>query len=103
MTDIEIIRACAKAMGLDYDYNDTEACAYAPLTDDAQMVALVKQFDLSLAKTLDGKWLVQNYPATERSPLREYPHGVFIANDADLNRAVCTCIAQMWLAKKGSV
>ena len=98
MTDLEITRLCAEAMG------DGEPIArawprdggmptcyvlighdetYDPLHDDAQAMALVKKFGLTVSKDPDG-----NYHAMGQ--ICEWP-----CNSTDLNRAICECVAKM--------
>lgn len=102
MTDLEMTRLCAEAMG------DGEAIArpwprdggtptcyvligrdetYDPFHDDAQMVALVKKFNLGLNPpdpgTGDNEWMI----------------GYECARNIDLNRAVVECVAKTQAAK----
>ena len=106
MTDLEITRACAEARGYDEfsEYVDAEGRAliylerdagigtrvYDPLHDDAQMAGLVKEFDLNLWKDkATQKWW--SLAGDEKGSM---------GSGYILNRAVCTCVAQMWLAKQ---
>jgi len=89
MDDLEITRRCAEAMGgiatelPDFpgmwlvERNDF---AYAPLHDDAQAMALVKRFDVSVHMTEDGYWFVTYKESSSFS--------------TDLNRAICLAVAQ---------
>lgn len=96
MTDLEIIKACAEKMGIKVDgdhkvilvpeWNGVRYVAkeYDPLHDDAQAMALVKKLGLVVEPLYDaesGVW------------------GVFskttIAQNADLNRAICECAAKL--------
>ena len=87
MTDLEITRLCAEAMGYHY-MNDTGTPAmiltqeglYRPLHDDAQAMALVKKFNLHIGKW-DSGWAC------------EYRGQV--STNADLNRAICECVAKL--------
>jgi hypothetical protein len=98
VTDLEITILCAKAMGLDFDYDDTDVwfgtdpdstqCAYYPLKNDAQTMALVKKFVLVIRNTTVG-WYVE-------SVLDGIGDGV---RHNDLNRAICECVAKMQAAK----
>ena len=95
MTDLEITRLCAEAMGLPFDgeaMNGTAVWAhseprngheyiYTPLTKDAQAMALVKKCVLGLAWS--GYWSVY-----------EQGNGA-IGSHIDLNRAICECVAKM--------
>lgn len=95
MTDHEITRLCAEAMGLDFDYDDTDVWigtdadstqyAYHPLSDDAQAMALVKKFGLEIEHFLrPPHWTV--------TPASLAVDGVV---DSSLNRAICLCAAKM--------
>ena len=100
MTDLELTRLCAEAMGRDVKlregkyYGVTLVC-YDPLHDDAQAMALVKKFGLSCwwYLSVDGRkaewWRVDAAP----------PHDC-TARNADLNRAICETVAKMELARK---
>jgi hypothetical protein len=63
---------------------------YDPLHDDAQAMALVKKFGLSIAPELGqgrGLWRVNHW--------RDPP----LVLDTDLNRAIVECVAKMQKAK----
>ncbi len=110
MTDSEINRLCAVAMGwhtgplaskvVPYKVNDCAIIAgndrggesvYDPLHDDAQCFALVKKFRLRIAPMIlctskgNSKTWMAEY-CTD-SALYGYESG------ADLNRAICECVA----------
>lgn len=98
MTDLEIIRRCAEKMGIEwfgeYGESDTDTIfldiaregdvvEYNPLTDDAQCMALVKKFRITVSNQEGGKWgAFKN-------------HYDCWSENADLNRAVCECVARM--------
>ena len=86
MTDQEITRLCAQAMfdALEWEQRLFE---YAPLTDDAQAMQMVKQLKLYVAPDQNG-WDV--------GP--ENTDGKAVKNQ-NLNRAICECVAQMQAAK----
>ena len=105
MTDLEITRLCAEAMGYTicgaqepstvfYPHPNGSAviCVYNPLHDDAPAMALVKKFHLHIGKTLRtpddlrGKWIVSNTDKWVSEPT------------SDLNRAICECVAKMQAA-----
>lgn len=103
MTDGEIIRLCAEAMGWRWeDAKDQFGNSYLmvwrpsqtpwnPLHDDAQCMALVKKFWIGIfIEPEDGQWTVS------------VPDGECFSNP-NLNRAICECVAKMQLAKKGAV
>lgn len=103
MTDLEITRMCAKAMGLetvdvwghphirhskwyDRDTSDEHGAlkAYNPLTDDAQAMALVKRFGLNISYHY-GKNIVRvSDGLTIKTPYRD-----------NLNKAICECVVKM--------
>ncbi len=104
MNDLEITQACARAMG--YGEWDAERemfglpfdngspmkswMSYDPLHDDAQCFALVKQFELRLQEPEsqgDRRWRVTAWnPKT-------------VAQDTNLNRAICEVVAKLAGAK----
>jgi hypothetical protein len=81
MTDLEITKACAAKMGLSEE-QQAGFCEspYDPLHDDAQAMALVKKFYLTISRGLDG-W--STLGATG-----------WVSNK-DLNRAICECVAKI--------
>lgn len=102
MDDLELTRKCAEMMGLKYHTDEDPdvwhgaICtynagsnmwtdSYNPLINDAQCFALVKKFQLTIywIPDAEGGWSVRN----------EY--GKEYADNVDLNRAVCECVAQM--------
>ena len=110
MSDIEITRLCAKAMGYHsilsssypplvwFDTDSQAGFRYDPLHDDAQAMALVKKFSLQIHHhgfagsraslvTVSGKWLP--YGPEFRS----------VGKDDDgmnaENKAICECVAKM--------
>jgi hypothetical protein len=111
VTDLEITRLCAEAMGLSVrewrgpmDNQEPSLCTfhqinaetwmpqqrYDPLHDDAQTMALVKKFDLEIQHYhTDLGQVIKKYVA--------YPRVEVINND--LNRAICECVAKIQNAK----
>lgn len=91
MTDLEMTRLCAEAMGLQH-FVDHEGVwlrmevKYDPLHNDAQAMALVKKFRLVIDRTDDGRWMLPSVSPGD------------VVN-ADLNRAICECVAKMQAAK----
>lgn len=106
MTDIEITRLCAEAMGWKVrpssrkerfiaQINPDRSIAigegtstmgkYEPLHDDAQAMALLTRFRLSVAGSCQKSWLVTS--------------DNYACKNADLNRAICECVAKMQEAK----
>jgi len=101
MTDLEIVQLCARAMG----YSDVQRKGdhvmdergqtvehiYWPLTDGTQAMALVKRFGLTLDPAEDDP------PFTWRANVA--PNGDWenqiIVESADLNRAICECVAKL--------
>ena len=104
MNDLEITKLCAEAMGLSHrnlawsvadDIRDhcIEALTghgkwslYDPFHDDAQAMALVKKFILSISMHNDG-WTV--------SPQYEPSYSDNSVCNTNLNRAICLCVAKM--------
>ena len=106
MTDLEITKLCAEAMGWDvYEINpgvwrirvsdkqvmgltdDFCSTLHDPLHDDAQAMALVKKFNLEMMFAENAReWMVLlgNEAASENT---------------DLNRAICECVAKMQRTK----
>lgn len=102
MTDLEITRLCAEEMGitldedmlsdglLEYWGSEGSSRSYNPLHDDAQAMALVKKFLLSVG--FDGGWacVKNDGRGMLQSGAYHYP---------DLNRAICECVAKMQASK----
>lgn len=102
MTDLEITKLCAEAMGIKHGVDiclgpqlregeGFYGMVYQPLHDDAQAMELVKKFLLRIDRSrgIPEKWGVysnSNYSDT--------------VINADLNRAICECVAKMQQAKK---
>lgn len=96
MTDLEMTRLCAEAMGFDnlvysdgwpFTYREAfgsvaMADKYTPLTNDAQAMALVKKFRLFIDGSRESYWQVHCAP----------DYGSF---NSDLNRAIVECVAKM--------
>ena len=110
MTDLEMTRLCAEAMGLRYqtgydskaEYADSICLydsgsnlwhtVYDPLHDDAQAMALVKRFGLFLGKFSKGDyWCVETHARFEE---------LYHYRSDDLNRAIVNCVARMQKSKK---
>ena len=117
MTDLEMVKACAEAMGhphlhveenfmesrgqLFYMYHPIDAdrpqfSLYDPLHDDAQAMALVKRFGLILDPQHDGQDFASDpgWEVTHPSMPENY-----LSINPDLNRAIVGCVARMWKAK----
>jgi len=96
MDDLTATRLCAEAMGFDWKLMDSPDFPawisipenYLPLKDDAQAMALVKRFTLSIdAEIADGN----GYGVSNSAPGIYYEH-------TDLNRAIVYCVAKMQIA-----
>lgn len=95
MTDLEITRLCAEAMGLHqvdrYRFANVhgQEAEYTPLHDDAQAMALVKKFHPYIDGLLMDDWTVA------------FTNGAFSyeVRDKDLNRAICECCAKLQAGK----
>lgn len=94
MTDLEMTKLCAEAMGYSESraslvvlagqviVNDGVNSRFDPLHDDAQAMALVKRFPLECAQTVSDwadDWITDS--------------------DANLNRAIVECVAEMQAKK----
>ena len=102
MTDLEITKLCAEAVGVSvHEYQDGSLyhfgglCEggiedYDPLHDDAQAMALVKKFGLVCDPQQDGQDFADD-PGWEVWLLD--PETMSI--NPDLNRAICECVAKM--------
>lgn len=97
MTDLEMTKLCAEAMGLmslpeyavmpnGHIFNRATSTHYWPLTDDEQAMALVKRFHPHVCWITGDYWEVQN---------SDMNAACAIAHNPDLNRAVVECVAQM--------
>lgn len=97
MTDLEITRLCAEAMGCrnkqyrgPWDWEEDKK--YDPIHDKAQAMALVEKFNLCITPPTiraDGRWGASVYPE------------IWIASSpTNLNRAICGCVAKMQTAKR---
>ena len=102
MTDLEIMRLCAEAMDIPADIfedrggvlwigiidkrNPGNGGEYCPLTNDAQAMALLKKFIRVIVRANHGKG--------------DWQLNLNGAANADLNRAICECVAQMRRAGK---
>lgn len=96
MTDLEMLQACAVAIGhkiyhvTHVSVHTEEDGYYSPLENDAQAMALVKKIKLSVlsGECDDGDWMV-----TGGEKLG------YFGKDADLNRAIVTCVAKFQESK----
>jgi hypothetical protein len=111
MTDLEITRLCAEAMGFKEAAGDWGTgtvwfdpdtpviggyFTYAPLHNDVQAMALVKKIGVSI----EGPYKHDKVPSWQVDYLGENDRDQILSiRDADLNRAICTCVAIMQQAK----
>lgn len=96
MTDLEMTKLCAEAMGWNWKEHGSLFIssgtgpweAYDPLHDDAQAMALVKKFDLMVSPKLlqRPRWFVSD------GTLGRGGYSV------DLNRAIVECVAKLQAA-----
>ena len=91
MTDLEITKRCAEAMGLSDIRPMCHVCdamiQYEPLHDDAQAMALVKKIGLHIV------YRAPHMDAWRVDKANKY------ATANDLNHAICLCVAKMGEAK----
>ena len=100
LSDLEMTRLCAEAMGYGggtyysvslYARDGEGMRLFDPLNDDAQAMALVKKLRLDTEAALkDGApWTVSGGDDTQWSG------PIAVAHNADLNRAIVECVAKM--------
>jgi hypothetical protein len=112
MNDIEMTKLCAEAMGFkvhETSHNLPEHSLrfnigggdYWPLNDDAQAMALVKSFKLSIgsstSREVSWAWYVC-VPHEVNPPKSGYDTALHVEN-TDLNRAIVECVAKMQSTK----
>ena len=88
MTDLEMIKKCAEKMGIDAErvgLNEWSNRPYDPLHDDAQAMALVKKFYLSIIRNDKTPDVPPHWTVTDKTWLGISP---------DLNRAIVECVAK---------
>ena len=90
MTDLEITKLCAEAMGGEGFAYDEFGPKYDPLHDDAQAMALVKKFELSVEFS-DEFHTNSDWAVCRGTTIQAYSR--------DLNRAICECVAKMQAAR----
>jgi len=107
MTDLEMTRLCAEAIGIEYEiggedddgnkcvwmYDIRDCAEYCPLQDDEQAMELVKRFRLQLMRAECFAML----PEAEWG--WRIHHDMGGAVYADLNRAIVECVANMQASK----
>lgn len=98
MTDLEITKACAEAIGESvrlspYGHMEIEGgiIPYDPLHDDAQAMALVKRFGLTLDPAEDIAPFTWRVCVSKDGDWEKQ----VLAESADLNRAICECVAKI--------
>lgn len=95
MTDLEITKLCAEAMGTRLAYDQELPVhdgwkEYRPLRDDAQAMALLKKFGLSVYRV--------HWPDEAAWYAEERQSGA-TGKGKSANRAICECVAKMQQAK----
>ena len=99
MTDLEMMRLCAEAMGLEVIPYDGAIVVfvkrpkrgeqeYRPLHDDAQAMALVKKFNLTIRQICLTPNVLQQWQINDGGP-----------SNYSLNRAIVECVAKMQKAR----
>jgi len=123
VTDLEITRLCAEAMGYEIDYSETNGggrgntgfdilgaavldwhnnVTFNPLHDDEQAMALVKRFDPILEPDgyiPEGETLWAVTIPSSRNEKGKKTKTTVVRQTYDLNRAICECVAKMQAAK----
>jgi hypothetical protein len=105
MTDEEMTKLCAEAMGWTFVDQSSPperwkaahylfdgariewACMYDPLNSDKHAMALVKKFNLCIDHNDSENWNVCKYHGFERPPEQGW--------NPDLNRAIVECVAEI--------
>lgn len=96
MTDLEITRLCAQAMGVDVHESTFNSgriglfprtgYEYEPLHDDAECMAMVKKFRI---------WIMWDAEICNCSiAADDEEKDGFVTQGSDLNRAICECVAK---------
>ena len=101
MTDLEMTRLCAEAMGnpwlewfREVGMSDLGKIGpqnmpfFDPFHDDAQAMALVKWFGMEMSRAQTGEWFVRHFLCGSEAII-----------NTDLNRAIVECVAKMQAAK----
>lgn len=102
MTDLEMTKWCAEAMGVfgmitpsgEHIWMKGTVKRYDPLHDDAQAMELVKKFNLDIARMGDS-WVVVKVKGNYDGVYGE-------TASKDLNRAIVECVAKMQEEKNGT-
>ena len=113
MTDLEITKLCAEAMGYENPrvtktFNGDEFITYGPLDSavlpqywplqyDPQCFAMVKKLRLDIEPCFsgdDGAWMVSTWLPDNNGRTNKH-------TNSNLNRAICECVAKMQQAKSG--
>ena len=108
MTDLEITKLCAEAMGYVVGVstpaglvwigdNAFPHLVYDPIHDDAQAMALVKKFDITIGRGTNY-FVVEHahyLPGGEIYETQYRPKEIIRSSSQSLNRAICECVAKM--------
>src|SRR3990167_6367480 len=114
MTDIEITKLCAEAMGwrthivsskVFYCPDEKESVLksiWIPLKDDAQAMALLTKFRLSIYSPCcdTALWIVDQ--GNNATIIVDGGGKEIYGSDLDLNRAIVECVAKLEKAKHGN-
>lgn len=109
MSDLELTKACAEAMGLRWDgvsnlkcwnensrtnwvYDGNVGFRFDPLNDDAQVMALLKKFSIQIHHHGFAGATASLVTVQGRMKLDDVPTKICANN---LNRAICECVAKM--------
>ena len=103
MTDLEITRLCAEAMGLNFkgdEYGqvfsmtgaDSLTCLYDPLHDDAQAMALLRHM---IEINDNERWEISNHVVYYQHRDFNYTQLGGFYKSEHLNRAIVECVAKM--------
>ena len=104
MGDIEITQLCAEALGYSVMPHSNRKSSkdliwipnggnWNPLTNDAQAMALVKRLNIAIQP------YETNDDSIEYQASIQHESGDYMVSSADLNRAICKCVANMQSGK----
>lgn len=109
LSDLELTKLCAEAMGYDDVHiaygcmgtayvkyggrSVTQGTEFRPLKDDAQAMALVRRFEISIAWSWASQVGCMSKAEAQRD--EEMRHDKIACIHKDLNRAIVECVAKM--------
>lgn len=91
MTDLEMTKLCAEALGYTYGDKQPNKLCYDPLNDDGQAMALAKRFLRAMVRIERTADVPPHWSVTDN---------LWLGMDNDLNRAIVKCVAKMALDER---